>query len=125
MARSSVYAGASLWLACWVLLAALGLPSAVPAASVRQTESELKSIREQIEMGQAWADQHHLPVYMGEFGVIKNADAKSRETWLRMTRMEAEKHGFGWAYWDDGGHFMAYDRGAHSWVPYLKAALLQ
>ena len=82
------------------------------------------TIHEQLEMGQTWADQHHLPVYMGEFGVIKNADDKSRETWLRMTRMEAEKHGFGWAYWDDGGDFMAYDRGARSWVPYLKSALL-
>ena len=76
-------------------------------------------------MAQAWADEHHLPVYMGEFGAIKNADDKSREAWVRMTRMEAEKHGFGWAYWDDGGDFMAYDRGGHAWVPYLKSALLQ
>lgn len=49
MARSSVYAGASLWLAGWTLLAAPGLPGPAPAASVRQTESELRSIREQIE----------------------------------------------------------------------------
>ena len=49
MARFPLYGGARLWLACWTLLAVCGLPSAVPAASVRQTESELKSIREQIE----------------------------------------------------------------------------
>jgi endoglucanase len=83
------------------------------------------TIREQLGMAQAWQDEHHLPVYMGEFGAIKNADDRSRETWLRMTRQEAEKHGFGWAYWDDAGDFMAYDRGGHSWVPYLKSALLQ
>jgi endoglucanase len=82
------------------------------------------TIAEQLGMAQAWADEHHLPVYMGEFGAIQNADAKSRETWTRMTRMEAEKHGFGWAYWDDAGDFMAYDRSAHTWVPYLKSALL-
>jgi septal ring factor EnvC (AmiA/AmiB activator) len=49
MTRFSFYGGARLWLACGALLAAGVLPSAAPAASVRQTESELKSIREQID----------------------------------------------------------------------------
>jgi len=49
MARFSLYGGARRWLACWALLAAFGPPAQAPAASVRQTESELKSIREQIE----------------------------------------------------------------------------
>ncbi len=82
------------------------------------------TIHEQLEMAQAWADRHHLPVYMGEFGAIRNADATSREAWVRMTRKEAETHGFGWAYWDDGGDFEAYDRRSRAWVPYLKSALL-
>ena len=41
-----------------------------------------------------------------------------------MTRTMAEKDGFGWAYWDDGASFKAYDRAKRDWVGYLKAALL-
>jgi endoglucanase len=82
------------------------------------------AIREELDLAQAFAERAHLPVYMGEFGTIDNADAKSREAWTRMTRVEAERRGFGWAYWDDGGGFKAYDRARRSWVPYLRSALL-
>jgi murein hydrolase activator len=49
MVGSPLYGRARLWLVCWALLAGLSPPATAPAASVRQTESELKSIREQIE----------------------------------------------------------------------------
>jgi endoglucanase len=80
-------------------------------------------IAEQLDMAMAFAQAHHLPVYMGEFGVIDKADAGSRESWTRATRLEAERRGFGWAYWDDGASFAAYDRKAGRWVPEIVAAL--
>ncbi|MDP9033756.1 MAG: glycoside hydrolase family 5 protein [Myxococcota bacterium] len=82
------------------------------------------TIADQLELAQGFAARTHLPIYMGEFGAIDHADAKSRETWTRMTRQEAERRGFGWAYWDDGGAFMAYDRRSGGWIPFLKSALL-
>ena len=82
------------------------------------------TIAEEMDMAKAFADRTHLRVYMGEFGAIDKADPKSRELWTRMTRVEAERRGFGWAYWDDGGNFKAYDRSNHTWIPSLKAALL-
>jgi endoglucanase len=82
------------------------------------------AITEEFDIAQAFAERTHLPVYLGEFGAIENADPKSREAWTRMARIEAEHRGFGWAYWDDGGGFKAYDRPRRSWVPYLKSALL-
>jgi endoglucanase len=82
------------------------------------------TINEQLDFAQAFADRTHLPVYMGEFGCIDRADATSREAWVRATRKEAERRGFGWAYWDDGGSFKVYNRADRSWVPSLKAALL-
>jgi endoglucanase len=81
------------------------------------------AIAEQLDMATAFALRRHLPVYMGEFGVIDKADAASRESWTRATRLEAERRGFGWAYWDDGGSFAAYDRKGGRWVPELLAAL--
>jgi endoglucanase len=82
-------------------------------------------IAEPLDMAKTWADRHHLPVYMGEFGADDVADPDSRARWTKTTRVEAERRGFGWAYWDDGGRFRALDRTTHEWVPYLKAALLE
>jgi len=83
------------------------------------------TIADQLDMAATFVQRRHLPVYMGEFGAIDHADPASRAAWTRATRMEAERRGFGWAYWDDGGAFKAYDRATRTWVPYLKAALLE
>jgi endoglucanase len=64
-------------------------------------------------------------VYLGEFGAIHRADAKSRENYVRLVRQEAERRGIGWAYWDDGGSFKALDVKTGQWVPYLRDALLR
>jgi endoglucanase len=77
----------------------------------------------EIAMAKAFADSRHLPVYMGEFGAIDNADMASRVAWIRATRAAAERQGFGWAYWDDGGSFAAYDRKKGAWIPELEDAL--
>lgn len=63
-------------------------------------------------------------VYMGEFGVPKVVDAKSRENWLRMVRQEAEKRHIGWALWDDGGQFRAMNVKEGTWEAPIEAALL-
>jgi endoglucanase len=63
-------------------------------------------------------------LYMGEFGAIENADAQSRENFVWLVRTEAERRGFGWAYWDDGGSFKAMNPVAGVWNEGLKKALL-
>ena len=81
------------------------------------------TVSEQIEMARTFATAHHLPVYMGEFGAIDRADMASRVAWIEMTRRTAETAGFGWAYWDDGAGFRAYDCSRAAWIPELLAAL--
>lgn len=78
---------------------------------------------DEFDVAQAFADTTHLAVYMGEFAAIQNADPTSRETWVRLVRTEAERRGFGWAYWDDGGDFKALDRKTGTWNPSLIAGL--
>jgi endoglucanase len=85
--------------------------------------SSPRTIAGQLDLAKAFADAHRMRVYMGEFGAIDQADMASRATWIRTTRQEAENRGFGWAYWDDGGGFKAYDRQRGAWVPELLAAL--
>jgi endoglucanase len=93
-----------------------------PAAT---NPSGLGAIVEQFEMTRAFAQEHHVPIYMGEFGAIDHADLASRAAWIRATRQEAERRGLGWAYWDDGGPFAAYDRKRGAWIPELEAALME
>jgi endoglucanase len=93
-----------------------------PAAS---NPSGPSSIAEQLDMAALFAAAHHVPVYMGEFATVDNADVASRAAWTRTTRIEAERRGFGWAYWDDGGSCKAYDRKKGAWVPELEDALLK
>jgi endoglucanase len=78
-----------------------------------------------LDVAQEFEARMHLPVYMGEFGVIENADPKSRAGWTRLVRQEAERRGFGWAYWDDGGAFKIYDRKSGQYDANMQAALMQ
>ena len=78
----------------------------------------------EFEHARAFAERTGLPVYMGEFGAADRADMASRVTWTRAVRKEAERRGFGWAYWDDGGSFKVYDQKTRVWNAELRAALL-
>ncbi len=82
------------------------------------------TIASELDIAKGFADRTGLEVYMGEFGVMDTADDRSRQAWLRLVRVEAEKRHFGWAYWDDGGAFAIYDRKSHAWKTALEAALL-
>jgi endoglucanase len=92
-----------------------------PAAT---NPSGSSTIAEQLDMARELARSRHVPVYVGEFAAIDNADMASRAAWTRAVRVESERRGFGWAYWDDGGSFEAYDRQRGAWVPELLEALL-
>jgi endoglucanase len=84
------------------------------------------TVIEELDMAKAFADRTGLRVHLGEFGVIAHADLASRERWTRLVRTEAERRGFGWAYWDYCQAFAAFTPcGAEGgWVPELKSALL-
>lgn len=84
------------------------------------------AITQQMQMAQDFAQRTGLRVYMGEFGSIARADVKSRARWTSMARTEAEKRGFGWAYWDFCRSFKARTACGPGgrWIPEIKAALL-
>jgi len=83
------------------------------------------ALTEQLDYAGAFAKRTGLPVYMGEFGAGDKADPESRIAWTCAVRREAERHGIGWAYWDDGGSFKVYDAKARTWNAALRAALLE
>lgn len=48
----------------------------------------------------AWATDNDLPIFVGEFGSLAEADATDREAWTTFIREQSEQHGFSWGYWD-------------------------
>ncbi len=83
------------------------------------------AVIEQLDMAKAFADRTGLRVYLGEFGAIVHADLASRARYTRLVRTEAEKRGFGWAYWDFCQLFAAFTPCGPEgrWIPEIKAAL--
>ncbi len=81
---------------------------------------------EEMDIAKEFAERTGMRVYLGEFGAIIKADAASRARWTRLVRTEAEKRGFGWAYWDYCRNLAAYTPCGPSgqWIADMKAALL-
>ena len=59
----------------------------------------------------AWAAANHRPILLGEFGAYDKSGTPMnlRAAYTEGVRSEAEKHGFGWAYWQFEGDFVVWD----------------
>jgi endoglucanase len=88
------------------------------------TKEERAAIRTSLEKAAAWAKEHRVPVFLGEFGAYQEADMESRARWTRFVVTEAERLDFSWAYWEFCAGFGAYDPKAQTWREPLKAALV-
>lgn len=60
----------------------------------------LASVEEDFAKIKAWADAQDAFVYVGEFGVIKNAPADDRAQWLEDLRETFDENGWGWSVWE-------------------------
>jgi endoglucanase len=84
--------------------------------------AELKRLRQDFDIAEAWGKKNHRPIFLGEFGAYSAADMQSRAQWTRAIVREATKRGFSFAYWEFGSGFGAYDPSAKEWrEPLLKA----
>jgi len=88
------------------------------------TAAEKAEVTRHFDEVAAWAEDHHVPVLMGEFGAYSKADMDSRARWTDFAAREAEHRGFAWAYWEFCAGFGVYDRDAKKWnEPILKALI--
>lgn len=79
----------------------------------------------------AWASENDVPIFVGEFGALIEADGTDRAAWTTFIREQSEQHGFSWGYWDWASPgFGLYemepgDPGDGTWNEELLAALLR
>jgi endoglucanase len=75
------------------------------------TSQDSAAVQNDFDSVAAWAAQHDVPVFMGEFGAYSRAAMSDRVAWTAFVAREAERRGFAWAYWEFDAGFGAYTNG--------------
>jgi endoglucanase len=86
--------------------------------------SQHEAVRRDLGVAAAWAAARGRPLFISEFGTHDTADMDSRSRWTAAVRLEAERLGASWAYWDFATDFGVYDLHADAWREPLRGALL-
>ncbi len=87
------------------------------------TEKEQQAVLKDFDTAQSWAEKHHRPIYLGEFGVYDKADMAARVRWTSFVTRQAEKRQWSWAWWQFDGDFVLYDVRRDHWVEPIRRAL--
>lgn len=82
-----------------------------------------EAIIRDLERAVKWGETNDRPLFLGEFGAYRTADLASRVAWTKTVRLEAERLGISWAYWEFGAGYGIYDRSAGKWKEELIEAL--
>lgn len=77
-----------------------------------------------MEQIKIWAEEHKVPVYMGEFGAYSKGDMASRIRWTSYCARLFEKLGFSWSYWEFCAGFGIYDPSTKTWKDGLVNSLI-
>ncbi|MEO7277604.1 MAG: glycoside hydrolase family 5 protein [Sphingomicrobium sp.] len=74
----------------------------------------------------AWSAANHRPILLGEFGAYDKSGTPLdlRVAYTATVRSEAERHGFGWGYWQFEGDFVVWDMANQRWVEPIRRALI-
>jgi endoglucanase len=73
-----------------------------------------------------WARANGRPILLGEFGAYDKSGTPEamRSAYTAAVAREAERNGFGWAYWQFDGDFIVWDMKKNGWVKAVKDALI-
>jgi endoglucanase len=90
------------------------------------SEADRAALRADFDTVGAWAAANHRPILLGEFGAYDKSGTPTdlRVAYTAAVRCEAQRHGFGWAYWQFDSDFIAWDMKTDSWVKPIKDALI-
>jgi endoglucanase len=88
------------------------------------TEAERQNIISEFSYTKHFAQEHNIPVHVGEFGAYSNADMDSRVRWTTFLARWFEEQGFSWAYWEFSAGFGIYNPHSGQLIAPLVDALL-
>jgi endoglucanase len=90
------------------------------------SSNDRAAIRKDFDEVASWAAANHRPVLLGEFGAYDKSGTSIalRAAYTKGVRCEAERHGFGWAYWQFDSDFILWNMETDNWIRPLKEALI-
>lgn len=90
----------------------------------RDTEAERESVVSEFNYALHFAETHHLPIHIGEFGAYSKADVESRKKWTTFLARWFEEQNMSWAYWEFSAGFGIYNPATGEYLDELVDALL-
>ena len=90
------------------------------------SDQDRAALRADFDKVSAWSAANHRPILLGEFGAYDKSGTPLdlRAAYIGAARSEAERHGFGWAYWQFEGDFIVWDMESQRWIEPIRKALL-
>lgn len=88
------------------------------------TDEQVADLQEAFQRASDYGTTHNVDIFLGEFGVTKEAPIETRLEWTRSVREEAERLGMSWSYWELGSGFGIYDVPLGQWDTLLLKALI-
>jgi endoglucanase len=90
------------------------------------SEADHAAVRADFDAVAAWSAANRRPILLGEFGAYDKSGTPLdlRVAYTKTVRCEAERHGFGWSYWQFEGNFIVWDMDRDQWVQPIKDALI-
>ncbi len=88
------------------------------------TPEERAAIAADLAKAQDWAQEHHRPIFLGEFGAYDKGEMASRVRWTDCVARTAEKNGWSWAYWQFDSDFIVFDIAKEQWVEPIHEAMI-
>ena len=91
------------------------------------SDQDRAAMRADFDKVAAWSASNHRPILLGEFGAYDKTGTPIdlRAAYIGAARTEAERRGFGWAYWQFEGDFVVWDMPNQRWVAPILTALIR
>ena len=88
--------------------------------------AERAALKADFDTVRTWSAANHRPILLGEFGAYDKSGTPVdlRVAYTSAVRCDAERHGFGWAYWQFDSDFIVWDMARDQWVQPIKDALI-
>jgi endoglucanase len=90
------------------------------------SEADRAAVRADFDQVAAWSAANRRPVLLGEYGAYDKSGTPLdlRVAYVTAVRSEAERHGYGWAYWQFEGDFVVWDMARQRWIEPMLHALI-
>lgn len=88
------------------------------------TAEEVSYLKSRLQTAKTWAEEHHIPLFLGEFGISKEAPAQTRVKWTSAVAREANSLGISYGYWEFASGFGIYDLKTVAWNSDMLKAIL-